>query len=216
MTAFPNIESSNMRSIDLTRRMTLLGAIASLSGCSAVSALNSASKPLDTFDLVPVTGSRSRSRSSRSLLVARPEAPAAIATDRIMIKPDAVSITYLPDARWSDEAPLVLQSLLIRSISGTGRIGYVGQSDGGPIPDTALLVRMDKFHVQVAADGGMIAEIDIALTVLNDRDQRVIAARNFAQSTAAAGDSPAAIVAAFQSDLDALLPSMVDWALQYA
>ncbi|MDN5568104.1 MAG: ABC-type transport auxiliary lipoprotein family protein [Paracoccus sp. (in: a-proteobacteria)] len=204
-----------MTPINLTRRMALMGAIASLGGCSAVSALNSASKPLDTYDLAPVVGSRGGARSSRTLLVVRPEASAAIATDRIMVKPDAVSITYLPDARWSDEAPLVLQSLLIRSISGTGRIGYVGRSDGGPIPDTALLVRMDAFHVNVLPDGTMAVAVDIALTVLNDRDQRVIATRSFAQSTAAAGDSPAAIVAAFQAVLDALLPGMADWVLTH-
>lgn len=200
----------------LTRRTTLLGAIATLGGCSAVSALNSAAQPLDTYDLLPVSGSKTGRRSSRTLLVARPEASASIATDRIMIKPDAVSITYLPDARWSDEAPLVLQSLLIRSISGTGRIGYVGRSDGGPIPDTALLVRMDAFNVDVLPNGQMSASVDIALTVLEDRDQRVISTRRFAQTAVAATDTPTAIVAAFQRAFDVLLPGMSDWVLQNA
>lgn len=199
---------------NLTRRIALMGAVSALGGCSALAALNSAAQPLDTYDLAPVTGAKTGRRTSRTLLVARPEASAAIASDRIMVKPDAVSITYLPDARWTEELPLVMQSLLVRSISGTGRLGYVGRSDGGPVPDTALLVRMDAFHVEVSAGGAMQVVVDIALTLINDRDQRVIATRTFAQSAPTSSDSPAAIVAAFQSVLDVTLPVMADWAIQ--
>ncbi len=202
--------------LTLTRRFAILGAASALGGCSAVAALNSAAQPIDTFDLSPAAGATNGRRTARTLLVARPEAPAAIATDRIMIKPDAVSITYLPDARWSDDAPVVLQSLIVRSIAATGRIGYVGRSDGGPVPDTALLVRMDAFQVHVLPDGRMEVSVDLALTVINDQDQRVIGNRSFALSAPATDDSPAVIVAAFQAALDALLPNMADWVLQRA
>lgn len=197
----------------LTRRFVLFGAALALGGCSVVSTLNDATQPLDTYDLSPVAGSQAGARSTRTLLVARPEASSAIAADRIMIKPDAASITYLPDARWSDEAPLVMQSLLIRSISGTGRIGYVGRSDGGPVPDTVLLVRMDAFHGAAVGDGTINVVLDMTLSVVNDRDQRVIGSRRFTQSAIAPNDSPTAIVAAFQAALDALLPQAVDWTL---
>ncbi|MDP5085585.1 MAG: ABC-type transport auxiliary lipoprotein family protein [Yoonia sp.] len=205
-----------MSTANLTRRVALLGASAMLGGCSAVSALNASAQPLDTYDLSPAVGGQSGGGSARTLLVARPEAPAALATDRIMIKPDPASITYLPDARWSDEAPLVLQALLIRSLSAAGRLGYVGRSDGGPVPDRVLLVRIDVFQVDVTPDGRLVAGIACTLTVLNDRDQRVIGSRNFAQSAEAAGDDPAAIVAAFQTVVDSLMPAMTDWVLARA
>ena len=109
MIAFPNTGGETMTPKTLSRRVALLGGISALGGCSAVSALNSAAQPLDTYDLLPANGSQTGRRTSRTMLVARPEASAAIATDRIMIMPGAASITYLPDARWSDELPLVLQ-----------------------------------------------------------------------------------------------------------
>lgn len=200
----------------ITRRAALAGAVSALGACSAVSALNSAAEPIDTYDLTPVSGAKGGRRSTRTLLVARPDAPAAMAIDRIMVKPDATSITYLPDARWSDEAPLVLQSLLIRSISGTGRMGYVGRSEGGPVPDTALLVRMDAFQVNVTPGGALEVVADIALTLLSDRDQRVIATRSFTHSAVAADDNPASVVGAFQNVLDTLLPAMADWTVARA
>lgn len=198
--------------IKLTRRLAMLGAMTALGGCSAVAALNSAAQPLDTYDLAPAAGATGGRRSSRTLLVARPEASAAIGTDRIMVKPDATSVTYLPDARWSDELPAVFQSLLVRSISGTGRLGYVGRSEGGPIANTALLVRMDAFEVRVLGEGSFEVVVDIALTLLDDRTQRVTGTRSFAQTAVAVDDSPTAIVTAFQSVLDVLLPEMANWA----
>ncbi len=200
----------------LTRRFALLGAMSALGGCSALSSLNAAAQTLDTYDLAPAAGSQGGRRTSRTLLVARPEASAAIATDRIMVKPDAFSITYLPDARWTDDLPLVVQSLIIRSIAGTGRIGYVGSSEGGPVPDSALLVRMDAFQVRILVDGGFEVAVDLALTILNDRDQQVVATRSFAQSARAVDVGPVAIVAAFQRVLDSVLPTMADWAVERA
>ena len=133
-----------------------------------------------------------------------------------MVRPSQAAITYLPQARWSDDLPRVVQSLLVRSISGTGRIGFVGRSDGGPVPDSALLTRIDAFDVTVGADGSFTAAIDITLTVLDDRDQRVVGTQSFTQAVPLANDSPATIVAGFQALLDVLLPSMANWTLDRA
>lgn len=196
----------------MTRRMAMMGAMASLTGCGAVTALNSAATPLDTYDLLPVPSAARGPRSGRTLAVALPELPAAIASDRIMIKPDAVSVTYLPDARWSDELPRVFQSLLVRSISGTGRLAYVGRSEGGPIANTVLLARLDAFHLQVLADDSIEARADATLTLLDDRTQRVRSSRSFSGTALSVDDTPRAAVAAFQTILNALLPEMADWA----
>ena len=198
----------------MNRRILMLGGLSALGGCSAISTLNDATKPLDTYDLSPVAGPGRGARRARTLLVARPQATAALTSDRIMIKPDALSITYLPDARWSDEVPAIVQTLLIRSISGTGRVAYVGQRDGGPIPDRALLSRVDAFEVVTLPDGALQARIDMDLTVINDADQRIVGSRRFAETAPVAGDDPRVIVAAFQTVLNTLLPEMSDWAVR--
>ncbi|MDA0721998.1 MAG: ABC-type transport auxiliary lipoprotein family protein [Proteobacteria bacterium] len=205
-----------MTPIQLTRRLAIIGGALALGGCSAVSALNAAGTALDTYDLIPSSGGTTGRQTRRTLLVALPDATAAISTDRILVRPDAAAITYLPDGRWTSELPRVVQSLLVRAISGTGRIGYVGPREGGPVPDSALLTRVDAFDVTIGADRIPVAAIDITLTVLDDRDQRVIGARRFSQSVPVAGDSPAAIVAGFQALVDALLPAMADWVLDRA
>ena len=200
-----------MKNLLMTRRLAMLGAAATLGGCSALSSLNAAATPMDTYDLTPASASATRGGSGRTLLVARPDAPAGIATDRIMVRPGAAAITYLPDARWTDELPTVVQSLLVRSIAGTGRMGYVGPSEGGPVPDLALLTRIDNFEVDVAG-GPVTARVDINLTLLRDRDQSVIKTRTFRNQAISVSDQPADVVAAFQAILDTLLPEMARWA----
>jgi len=197
----------------LSRRAMLFGAVSLLGGCSAVTSLNNAARTLDTYLLTPLPGSTSGRRISRTIAVAMPDAPAAIATDRIMIKSGVASISYLPDARWSDELPAVLQSLLIRSISGTGRIGYIGKSEGGPVPDVVVLSRIDGFEVVAKEDGTFESLADLTLTVMTDRTQSVIGTRSFARSAVVADDSAETITTAFQAILDGLLPLMSDWVL---
>lgn len=200
-----------MQIMILTRRAMILGAAASLGGCSALSSINEAATPLDTYDLSPAAGSGAGRRSGVTLLVALPNAPASIATDRIMVKPSAAAVTYLPDARWSDELPALVQSLLVRSIAGTGQMGYVGPSEAGPVPDLALLSRIDAFQVEVNSEA-LIAKIEVSLTLLRDSDQSVIKTAAFQNEVTASNDTPAAIVAAFQAILDTLLPQMATWA----
>lgn len=199
----------------MTRRVALLGSICAFSGCGALSALDTATKPLDTYDLLPATVSKKGTRTSRTLLVARPQASAALTSDRIMVKPDPATITYLPDSRWSDEVPAVLQSLLIRTISGTGRIAYVGRSDAGPIPDKALLTRVDTFEVNVLPDTTFEARIGLELTIINDRDQRIVATRQFSQARPVENDEVKSIVKAFQEMLDEVLPSITEWVVRH-
>lgn len=197
-----------------SRRLMLLGSLCALGGCSTLTSLNAAATPLDTFDLLPAAGSKSGGRRARTLLVARPTASAALTSDRIMVKPAPASITYLPDARWSDEVPAVVQSLLIRSISETGRIAYVGRADAGPIPDKALLTRIDAFEVGQLAETSFEARVDLTLTIVNDADQRIVASRRFTQAAPVPNATAAEIVGAFQTLMNSLLPQMADWAIR--
>lgn len=198
-----------MTKMMLSRRVALFGAL-SLPGCTVLSTLNDAAQTLDTYDLSPASIARSGNASAQTLLVLEPTAAAAVATDRILVRPNLQSVTYLPDARWADTAPLLLQSLLVRSLSAT-RSGFVGAVGSGPVPDIVLLSRIDSFEVVVSADGVFEVSITFDATLLRDADQNVIASRTFSAVAIAGNDSAPAIVAAFQSVMDTILPAVANW-----
>jgi ABC-type uncharacterized transport system auxiliary subunit len=196
----------------LTRRSITLAMLA-LPGCSALGALNDAALPRDTYALQPVTITGQGRRSSRTLLVLEPTAPAAIAIDRILIRQDPLSVTYLPDERWADTVPSMLQSILIQSLASSGQIGFVGAQGAGPVPDAVLLTRIDDFSVNQQADRSFDVRVSFELTVLRDRDQRVLGTRRFATVLPIADDQARTITLAFQEALETLLPQALTWVL---
>ncbi|PUB15636.1 ABC-type transport auxiliary lipoprotein family protein [Yoonia sediminilitoris] len=194
----------------IPRRLVILG-LASLPGCAAIQSLNEAATPRDTYELQPVRRAMAGRRSAGTLLVLDPTAPAAIASDRILIRKSPLSVTYLPDVRWSAAVPDMLQSVLIQSLAASGRIGFVGAQGAGPVPDTVLLSRIDQFGVDVTGDGQFRVQVAVELTMLRDRDQRVLGTRQFAGDLLIGSDQPEPITRGFQQLLDSLLPDVVAW-----
>jgi ABC-type uncharacterized transport system auxiliary subunit len=190
----------------------MLGALA-LPGCSSLSLLGTSGEVRDVYDLQPVTLPVQASRTSQRLMILMPTAPAAISTDRILIRQDPIAVTYLPDANWSDSVPQMLQSVLIRTLASDGRLGFVGAQGSGPIPNTVLLTRIDAFEVAAMADGRVDVRISFELTVLRDRDQRVLGTRRVAGSQIIANDRADTIARSFQQLLNDLLPQAAAWVL---
>ncbi len=196
----------------ISRRLFMLGACA-LPGCTALGLLSPSGDVRDVYELRPVSLPVQTGRSARSLMVLSPTAPAAITTDRILIRQDPLAVTYLPDASWPDSVPNMMQSVLIRSLSSAGRIGFIGAQGSGPVPDTVLFTRIDAFEVTVQGDGRFEAQISMELTVLRDRDQRVLGTRRFANTLPLVDDQASTIARGFQQLLDTMLPEAATWVL---
>jgi ABC-type uncharacterized transport system auxiliary subunit len=193
----------------------MLGALA-LPGCTSLSSLGTSGEVRDVYDLQPVTLPAQDSRTSQRLMILMPTAPAAISTDRILIRQDPIAVTYLPDANWSDSVPQMLQSVLIRTLASDGRLGFVGAQGSGPIPNTVLLTRIDTFEVAALADARFDVHISFELTVLRDRDQMVLGTRRVAGSQIIAVDRADTIARSFQQLLNDLLPQAAAWVLARA
>ena len=196
----------------LSRRLFTLGALA-LPGCTALDLLGPNGAIRDVYELQPVALPARSGRSAQRLMVLMPTAPAAIATDRILIKQDPIAVTYLPDATWSDAVPQMMQSLLIRTLASDGRLGFVGAQGSGPVPDTVLLTRIDTFEVTAQGAGRFDVRVSFELTVLRDRDQRVLGTRRVAGSQVIPDDRADTIARGFQGLLDGLLPEAAAWVL---
>ena len=68
-----------------------------------------------------------------------PSASGAIDTDRILVRPTPTQVAYLPDARWTAAAPVMLQSALVETFLRSNAFRYVG--------------RPAKFQITVRNDG---------------------------------------------------------------
>jgi cholesterol transport system auxiliary component len=199
-----------------TARCLLVALVLALSaGCTAVSSIESAARALDVYELMPAARVPGGSRTSRSVAVEVPSSSAAVATDRILVKPDPLAVAYLPGARWVEPAPAHLQSLLIRSLDGSGRTGFVGASASGALPDYVLLTRLEAFQAEIEprAQPPVRVVVAITLSVMRDIDGRIVASRRFERTATAANDSPATVVSAFNAAMAVILPEATAWAI---
>ena len=201
----------------MTLRPTLLAlaTTALLSGCSALSALSGAATPLPAYDLnAPAYPVQARATSSRQLVVEVPTAPGALTTDRILIRPHPLQAAYLPDGKWAEETPIMLQTLLVRSFEDSNAFRYVGRNPLGSYGDYALLTELTDFQAEVGADR-KAATIRLRLTarLVREDDAQVIASRSFTQTAQTPSTDALVLVEGFNIANQALLADVTTWAL---
>jgi len=183
-----------------------------IAGCEAISALDEASRPLEVFELQTPEIARSGVSRDIELVVEEPVATGALATERIMIRPSPLQAQYLPGVRWADTAPVMLQTLLVRSLVETGALGSVGRSPVGSVADFALLSELTDFQAETTGDGnGAIIRVRVIFRLVRESDARVVATRAFAVTQEASGTDANSVIAAFDRATSRLLSGTVSW-----
>lgn len=200
-----------------TLRVTLLS-LSLLTGCGAIGAVSDASAPLDAYTLTPYTPQQAAMSGSRHLVVELPTSGGALATDRILIKPVSYQAQYLPDGRWSEPTPALLQSLLVASFQNAGGFRLVGRTGAGLMPDYTLMTEVQSFQAEPIGPEAEPLAIQIVLmaTIIRESDRQIIGARRFAGSVAVAFDQTEVIVAGFDIALRTVLQEAVRWTTSLA
>ncbi|MBF9059028.1 hypothetical protein HKCCSP123_07505 [Rhodobacterales bacterium HKCCSP123] len=186
-----------------------------LSGCGALSALSDAAEPLDVYELqVPAGIEPARRSLPRDVIVELPTTSGALETDRIMIRPTRLGAAYLPDARWGEPAPVMVQTVLTRTLDATGAFQYVGRRPLGPGGDFAIVTELLTFEAEALEDADEArVEVRMISRIVREEGIRVMATRSFTASEAAASLDDTAIVDAFDRAMDTVAREFSAWVL---
>jgi cholesterol transport system auxiliary component len=201
---------------DLVRRMLLAVALASLAGCGAFSAVSGATEELDAYTPGPLIPEQRTAGVAGHLIVEEPTAPGAIATDRILIKPNRIQAQYLSGARWIDPAPVLIQTLLLQSLENSGGFRLVGRQAMGLMPDYTLMTEIRDFQAEAApADEGRDLNVRIALTLtlIRETDRSILATRRVESVVATPSSDPVPLVSAFDAALSSALLEVITWTI---
>jgi cholesterol transport system auxiliary component len=197
------------------RAAALSVGLAALTGCAALSSLDDATRSLPTYELRPASfGAAPAARSSRTLLLAPPTSSAALASDRVMIRPSTLLVEYLPDARWADAAPTHFQELLSASISNTGAVAHVGTDVAGPLPDFVVLSEVQAFQAELTGPDlspPARVRIRVRLTIVRDMDRGMVGSRVFEQVADSPDLGTPTLMLAFDAAMNALLRDAAAW-----
>lgn len=191
-----------------------LGLALALSGCSAITAISDASKTLEVYELrAPEIQPAGRS-FGLDVVIEEPTTSGALQTDRIMIRPDPLQAQYLPGVRWSETTPVMLQTLMLRSLEQSQALRYVGRTPLGISGDVAVLTELVDFQAEVAPDGETgTVELRLISRVVRESDIRILGTRTFAARAILPSVEEAAVIAGFDQAASQLLSEHAAWVL---
>ncbi|MCL4676268.1 MAG: membrane integrity-associated transporter subunit PqiC [Pararhodobacter sp.] len=199
-----------IRPILLTFCLTVLAA------CGTISAISGVTTPLDVFELrVPGDLPVARGRPlQRDVVIELPASGGALSTDRIMVRPTPLQAQYLADVRWSEPAPVMVQTLLLRTLDATQGLRYVGRRPLGASGDFAIVSELVDFQAVLSPDtDAATVEIRLIARIVRESDLRIIASRTFAASVPAVSSETTVLVEGFDTAVAQVLTEFAPWAL---
>ncbi len=197
----------------LLRHISRFAILASLlGGCTALSTVEMAARPLAAYDLSSLQRTMAERTPLGHILIDRPESSGAIATDRIMVKPSPLEVQYLPDVKWVEDAPRLFQRLIVESLTASDAYSLVASRDFGPRPDFVMVGDLIAFQAEIS-NGGATIHIRATMTLVRDRDRRIVATRTFEEVVPARTDAVADIVSAFDQSSRTVLQDIVAWTI---
>ncbi|MEH6833076.1 MULTISPECIES: ABC-type transport auxiliary lipoprotein family protein [Falsihalocynthiibacter] len=195
----------------MIRSLVLLTVV---SGCSALTALNDVSTPLDVYELrAPVDiQATTRRQLPRDVIIELPATSGALATDRIMIRPNALQAQYLPEVRWSDSTPVMVQTLMLRSVEATGAVRYVGRQPLASHGDFAVVTELVDFQAELNADTQTATvQLKLIVRVIRESDAKIVASKTFRASAPSASTETQILVEAFNAASTVLFSEFAGW-----
>lgn len=198
-----------------SRRRVLAGVVAGAS-IPVVNACGlGGGPPPRQFTLTPVTNfPDGLPPVNWSLVVDEPTAARQIDTSRIALMNGPFRVEYYANVEWTDDAPAMVQLLLIQSFQNTGRLPVVAPSRQTLATDFLLLSNLRKFQVEKDTSGTAQAVVALEATLLRMPQRAPVATTRYGKATPISSDSTEAVTAAFDASLGDVMLRTVDWTLQ--
>ncbi len=151
-------------------------------------------------------------RLSLALAVARPRAAGSLDGDRIAVVQPGNRFDHYAGIRWSEPAPDMLQSLLVRTLQAGGRFETVTGAPSRVPADLLLVAELRRFEARYsAADSAPVVEVEMQFTLVDLRGGRRVPGPLASAQAPAAADDRAAVTSAFQRATGQVLAQAVAW-----
>ena len=198
------------------RALLRLGALmlpaAALAGCSDL--IPGQGEPPTLYRLTPKsTFPEDLPTVEWQLVLAQPDADAALDTTRIALVRDATRIEYYARSGWTDRAPSMVHTLMLESFENSKKIVSVGRRAIGLRADFELRTELREFQAEYR--GGTIeAHVSINAKLVLAAQRSIVGQQSFSARMPAGADDVGVIVQAFDDALGVVLKQLVDWTLR--
>jgi len=208
MTTLPRMIGSRRGVLRATTWLAIGAALPACVGGSSV-------EPPRTFYLSPLDAPPpGLSQVDWSLVVQPPQTAPALRTNRILQAFAPNEFDSYAGAEWGDQAPLMVQALIIRSFQTSGAIDVVANERQRLRPDFTLNWTLAPFFAQGPLGAAPEARVGLDAQLVQARGREIVGTRSFEASVQAASPELTAIVAAFDDATHLVLGELIPWTLE--
>jgi cholesterol transport system auxiliary component len=190
-----------------------LAILATLAGCGVFPKVN---EPVNLYTLTPkTTFAETLPKVDWQLVVETPVSAASLDTPRIALQRTPLTFEYYAESAWTDNAPAMVQTLLIESFESTGQIPAVGREAIGLRPDYILKTDLREFEAIYKGDNPVpTVWVRMNAKLVRMPDRRIIASETFGSEMPANGGTLKDVVEAFDEALGKVLKQIVVFTLE--
>lgn len=147
-----------------------------------------------------------------ALAVARPRAAGSLDGDRMAVVQPGNRFDHYAGVRWSEPAPEMLQSLLVRTLQAGGRFETVTAAPSRVPADLLLVAELRRFEARyAAADAAPVVDVEMQFTLVDLRGGRRVPGPLASAQVPAAADRRAEVTSAFQLATGQVLAEAAAW-----
>ncbi|HUB96160.1 MAG TPA: ABC-type transport auxiliary lipoprotein family protein [Stellaceae bacterium] len=192
--------------------LRLLAAASLLALFACTSILPHPKPPPALYRLTALAGTGAPARVvDAQLAVDRPSSSAALDTDRIVLTRGPVSLDYFADSAWTDQAPALVQTLMVDSLQNAGAIRVVARRSGELRADAVLACDLRQFEARYDGDGPPVIDVELECRLVALPGRAVLAVQRFEGTSRPATNDLPQIVAGFDTALHDALGALVPW-----
>lgn len=147
------------------------------------------------------------------LVLEPPVAHGSLNTTRIALQRSPTQMEFYAKSGWVDQAPIMVQTLMVESFENSGKIVAVARETGGLRADFVLKTELREFQTIYYRSGEPEALVGINAKLIQLPQRSIIASKNFEHTSTASVDQIDNIITAFDEALDKVLRGLVEWTL---
>jgi cholesterol transport system auxiliary component len=148
------------------------------------------------------------------LVVELPIASEGLNTHRIALRESPLTLDFYANARWTERAPQMVQTLLVESFENTGKIVSVARQGVDLRADYVLKTELREFQAEYS-DNNKAPHVWVKLNakLVHMPARTIIASQTFEARYAVGGPTMKDIVMAFDDTLNKVLKKSVLWTM---
>lgn len=181
-----------------------------LVGCSTVAVKQTFD--LSTARLSVINQPKGAMRKPVQILITNPSALKTLDGQDIMVQNNSASISYLKNSQWADRLPNLVQARLVQAFEDTNSLAGVGRPGDGLAINYQIISDIRIFGIN-ASHSPQMAEVEIAIKILDDRTGSVRATQIFKQQVAATGMDNDAYAKAMEAAFSEVVSQIVNWTI---